>query len=125
VPHLLTDDLRQKRKEHANVTLSFIYAAKRDGWHYLVTDDKSWFGFNTSPRHIWTLLGDNVAIKPRFDIQSEKFIFTIIWNPTSFYVVDKLPNDTKTNSANFVTNILTPLEQVVFPRGRAPHQNDI
>jgi transposase len=56
------------------------------------------------------------------------FMFTVIWTPSGFYVVDRLPNDTKMNSAYFMTNILIPLipliplEQAVFPRGRAPHQ---
>jgi hypothetical protein len=31
VPHLLTDDLSQKRKEHARGVLSFLYATQRDG----------------------------------------------------------------------------------------------
>jgi hypothetical protein len=66
-----------------------------------------------------------VATKPRLDIESKKFLFTIIWNPAGFYVVDRLPNDTKMNSAYVVANIFTPLEQAVFPRGRAPHQNDL
>jgi hypothetical protein len=52
VPHLLNDDLRQKRKEHASVIVPFLYAAQRDGWHYLVTDDESWFFFNTLSRRI-------------------------------------------------------------------------
>jgi hypothetical protein len=30
VPHLLTDDLPQKRKEHASVMFPFLYAAQRD-----------------------------------------------------------------------------------------------
>jgi hypothetical protein len=51
-----------------------------------------------------------------------KFIFRIIWNPSGFYVVDRLSNDTKMNSAYFVTNILTPLEQAIFPRWRVSHQ---
>jgi hypothetical protein len=29
----------------------------------------------------------------------------------------------KMNSTHFVTNIFIPLEQAIFPRGRAPHQN--
>jgi hypothetical protein len=49
-------------------------------------------------------------------------MFTIIWNPTGFYVVYRLPNDTKMNSAYFVTNILTPLERAICPRGRALYQ---
>jgi hypothetical protein len=41
VPHLLTDDLPQKRKKHASAMLPFLDAAQRDGWHYLMTDDES------------------------------------------------------------------------------------
>jgi hypothetical protein len=50
------------------------------------------------------------------------FMFTIMWNPNGFYVVDRLPNDTRMNSTYFLTNVLIPLEEVIFPRGRAPHE---
>jgi hypothetical protein len=59
--------------------------------------------FNTLPRRMWTLSRDDVATKPRHDIQSKKFMFTIIWNPRGFYIVDRLPNDTKMNSVYFIT----------------------
>jgi hypothetical protein len=49
-------------------------------------------------------------------------MFTIIWNPTGFYVVDRLLNDTKMNSDYFVTNIVISLEQMIFPCRRAPHE---
>jgi histone-lysine N-methyltransferase SETMAR len=125
VPHLLTDDLRQKRKEHTSAMSPFLYTAQRDGWHHLVTGDESWFFLNISPRRMWTLSRDDVVTKPRLDIQSQKFMFTIIWNPSGFYVVDRLPNDTKMNRAYFVTNILIPLEQAIFRRRRAPHQKQL
>jgi hypothetical protein len=102
--------------------LPFLHAAERDDWHHLVTGDESWFFFNISPRRMWTLSRDSVVTKLRLDIRSKNFIFTIIWNPSGFYVVDRLLNDTKTNSAYFVTNILIPLEQAIFSGGRAPHQ---
>jgi hypothetical protein len=41
VLHLLTNDLREKRKEHARAMLPFLHAAERDGWHHIVTDDES------------------------------------------------------------------------------------
>jgi hypothetical protein len=71
---------------------------------------------------MWTLSRGNVATKPSLDIQSEKLLLTIIWNASAFYVVDRLPNDMKTNSAYFLTNLLTSLEQAIFPRGRALHE---
>jgi hypothetical protein len=49
-------------------------------------------------------------------------MFTIIWNPHGFYVVDKLLNDTKMNSDYFVTKILGPLKQAIFPGWKAAHQ---
>jgi hypothetical protein len=49
-------------------------------------------------------------------------MFTIMWNLSGFYVVDRLSNDTKMNSDYFVTNILIPLEQVIFPRRKTPYQ---
>jgi hypothetical protein len=42
-------------------------------------------------------------------------MFTIIWNPTGFYVVDILLNDIKMKSDYFVTNIFISLEQMIFP----------
>jgi hypothetical protein len=95
--------------------LQFLHAAERDGWNHSVTDDESWFFFDTSPRRMWTLSRDDVATKPRRQIQSKKFMFKIIWNPTGFYVIDRLPNDTKMNSDYFVTNIPISLEQMIFP----------
>jgi hypothetical protein len=41
VPHPLTDYLRQKRKDHTSTMFPFLFAARRDGWHHLVTRDKS------------------------------------------------------------------------------------
>jgi hypothetical protein len=102
--------------------LPFLHAAERGGWHHLVTDDESWFFFDTSPRRMWTLSRDNMATKPRQQIQSKKFMFTIIWNPTGFYVLDIFPNDTKMNSEYFVTNILISQEQMIFPCRRATHE---
>jgi hypothetical protein len=48
-------------------------------------------------------------------------MFTVIWNPLGFQVVDKLSIGTKMNSDSFITNILEPLEQKIFSNGRKPH----
>jgi hypothetical protein len=107
--------------EYAQAMLPILHAAERDGWHHLVTDNESWFILNISPRRMWTLSKDNVVTKSTLDIQSKTFMFMIIWNPSGFYVVDRLPNDTKMNSDYFMTNIFIAFEQAIFPRGRAPH----
>jgi hypothetical protein len=99
-----------------------LYDAERDDWHHLVTGDEFWFFFNTLSRRMWMLSRDDVVTRPRLDIQSKEFMFSIIWNPSDFYIVDRLLNHTKMNSAYFVTNIFIPLEQTIFSRGRASHE---
>jgi hypothetical protein len=113
VLHLLTDNSREKRKEHARALLPFWHAAERDGWHHFVTGNESWLFLNTSPRRMWTLSRDDVVTKSRIDIQSKKFMFIIIWNPSGFYIVDRFPNDTKMNSAYFMINILIRLISLI------------
>jgi hypothetical protein len=50
-------------------------------------------------------------------------MFPIIWTPSGFYVVDRPLNDTKMNNNYFVTNLFIPVKQIIFSRGRVPHQN--
>jgi hypothetical protein len=70
---------------------------------------------------MWILSRDDAATKPKHDVLTQKFMFTVIWNPLGFHVVDKLPTGTKINSDYFIANILEPLEQKIFPNGRKPH----
>jgi hypothetical protein len=71
VAHLMTHDLREKRKEYAKAILPFLHVIERDGWHHLVTSDESWLFLNPSAHRMWILSRDDVVIKPRFDIQSK------------------------------------------------------
>jgi hypothetical protein len=52
----------------------------------------------------------------------QKFMFRIIWNPSGFSIADRIPNDAKINSDYFVINILSLLDQAIFPRESDPHQ---
>jgi hypothetical protein len=56
---------------------------------------------------------------------AKKFMFTILWNPTGFYVVDRFSNDIKMNSDYFVTNIFIFLEQMILSCKRAPHEKGL
>jgi hypothetical protein len=58
---------------------------------------------------------------PKHDICTHKFVGTVAWNPRGFQVVEKRRTGTKMNSDYFITNILEPLKQKIFPNGRKPH----
>jgi hypothetical protein len=101
--------------------IPILAAAVHDGWYHLVTGDEFLFFWSYSPRRMWTLSRGDVATKPEHDFRTQQFMFTVIWNPLGFQVVDKLPTGTKMNSDYFITNILEPLERKIFPNGRKPH----
>jgi hypothetical protein len=74
-------------------------ASSHDWWYVMVF-------LNTSPSRMWILSRDDVVTKPRHDIQSKKFMLKSIWNPSGFYVVERLLNDPKKNNHYFVTHLL-------------------
>jgi hypothetical protein len=100
--------------------IPILTAAADDGWYYLVTGNESWFFLSYSPHRTWTLSRADVATKPEHAIRANKFMSTAIWNPLGFQAIDKLVIGTKMNSDYFITNILEPLEQKIFPNRRKP-----
>jgi hypothetical protein len=44
-----------------------------------------------------------------------------MWNPLGFQVIDKFPDGVAMNANYFTENILCPLEEKIFPEGRATH----
>jgi hypothetical protein len=41
VPHILTSELRAKRKEITGLVIPYLEAARKDGWRHLVTGDET------------------------------------------------------------------------------------
>jgi hypothetical protein len=121
VPYLLTPESREQRRADASEVIPILAAAGHDWWHHLGTGDESWFFLSYSPYRMWTLSRNDVATKPNHHLCTQKFMFTMSWNPLGFQVVDKLPTGTKMHNDYFITNILEPLEQKIFPNGRKPH----
>jgi hypothetical protein len=44
-----------------------------------------------------------------------------MWNPLGFHVVNKFPDGVTMNANYFTENILGPLEETIFPDGRAAY----
>jgi hypothetical protein len=98
-----------------------LLSAQKDGWQHLVTGYESWFFLSYSTCRMWTLRRDDVASKPRRQIQMTKFMFTIMWNPLRFHLIDKPPDGITMNANYFTENIIGLLEEKIFPDGRAAH----
>jgi hypothetical protein len=121
VPQLLTPELRERRCRYASEMTPLLIAAARDEWHYLVMGDESSFFWTYSHRRMWTLTTDDVAIKPKKNIQTKKLMSTIFWSPLGFPAVDELAAGAKMDNDYFITNVLAQVERKMFPDGRTPH----
>jgi transposase len=110
-PHLLTPELKEQRRRSAREMVPVLEAAAKDGWYHLVTRDESWFVVSYSPRRMWTVVRDEVVTKPRRDIQTAKFMFTVMWNPLGFHVIDKLVTGVRMNGESCATNTLSRFEE--------------
>jgi hypothetical protein len=100
----------------------FLHVGEHDSWHHLVTGDESRSFLNPSPRRMQTLSRDHMVTKPRLDIQSKNSYLRSCGIRAAPMLSIDCQMIAKMSSAYFITNILIPLEQVIFPRGRAPHQ---
>jgi hypothetical protein len=124
-PDFLTDDLRLKRKQAAREMIPYLEAVSRDGWQYFVTGHESWFFLDQSLHWMWCLARDAVSTVVRRDTHIQRFIFTIMWIPRRFQVVNQLSSDTKLDSDYFSTNMLASLREKYIPRDRAPHSKPL
>jgi hypothetical protein len=55
---------------------------------------------------MWILTGDYIATKPKHGIPTKKFMFTVMWNPLGFHIVERLPTGAEMNSDDFTPNII-------------------
>jgi hypothetical protein len=78
VLHLLTPELKEQRRTYATEITVLLLSAQKDDWHHLVTGNLSWFFLSYLPRQMLTLTRDDVTSKPRREIRTAKFMFTIM-----------------------------------------------
>ena len=98
--------------------LPVLEAAAENDWRYFATGDESWFFLQRAPKRMWTLEKADVLEKPRLTIQARKLMFTILWSPHGFHVVDSLPDGATMCSTYFTDIILAQTAAAFFPAGR-------
>jgi hypothetical protein len=121
VPHLVTDDLGLRRKRVAREMMPDLETASRDGWQHFVTGAELCSFLYQSPQRRRCFATDHIATIVKKDIHTQKFMFTITWNPRGHHVVNQLPNDTKMNDSYFTRDVLTALREEFIPRSQAGH----
>jgi hypothetical protein len=121
IPRQLNDYLKVRRVEECRQLLRTLEAAQREKFRPLVTGDESYFHLEYSHATKWCVCPNDAPPRVRTAIAYRKFIPTVIWGVTGFYVVDLVTTQRTFNSEYFVEQIMTPLVNKIYPGGRNPH----
>jgi hypothetical protein len=107
IPHILTPEIRNRRVEECKDLLEVLLSQQKLGWRDIYTGDESWFVLEYIPTKTWVLSRDDVTVIQNTTVQTQKFMFTIIWNTYHFPVVEILPLHTKFDTNYFIEHILS------------------
>lgn len=106
VPHELTCDMKEKRYKDSKLLLDYLMSESFNNFEFIITGDESWFYLDYSPRTLWTISNDNIPTRVEKCIGAKKYMLTIMWSKSRFYVVELLEPDQKFNSEYFIGKIL-------------------
>jgi transposase len=118
IPHHLNSEQKKKRVDLCSQMLIVLKHHQRKNWVHLVTGDQSWFYFKYIPNGMWTASHSSVLDYEKPSIQTEKYMFTIFWNPHGFHVIEMLDADVSFNAHYMVNTILTKLISNLYVDGR-------
>ena len=82
---------------------------EKNKWQFLYTGDESWFFYDNHVNKIWLADDEIVPTIPKRDMNAQKIMICIFWNPHGIIVIDGAERGTSINSTFFIDNILTPI----------------
>jgi hypothetical protein len=119
--HELTEQLRAERMKRCQDLVPLLERMEASNCYTIVTGDKSWFTFELQHSAKWSTSREDVPQRVRQQIGIRKYMLMVIWGVGGFHVVDLMSSQCSLDSQYFVDNIMVPLVEKVFPKGRNPH----
>lgn len=109
VPHVLNSSQKIYRMNDSKALINILKQAKKNGWHFILTGDESWFFYRTPGGIIWLPEGEKPPSTPRITREEPKIMITIFWNPDGPQIIDAFDSTDKFNSQYFIEHILDPI----------------
>jgi hypothetical protein len=109
VSHDLTDELRAKSVNKAKELFDLLDRQKWIGYHDILTGNESWFCQSHYSSSIWALSADEIPIRTRTTIQSEKVMLIVFLGLNAVAVKSWMERSNSLNSTYFKKHVLMPL----------------
>lgn len=84
IRHPLTENILSKLIETSKQLLAEMMMAKKKGFLFFVTGDRSWFDYEYRPRAQWVKPGKNPQTRANKSLLTVKIMITIFWNKLGF-----------------------------------------
>jgi hypothetical protein len=102
VPHLLSEDQIEIRKEFAEEMKSFLLSQREDEFKRIFTGDESWIWYDNSSKKMWIEKGEEAPERISKDIGSRKILLTVFFNGQRVWHISFLPQGETMNSDKFI-----------------------
>jgi hypothetical protein len=112
VPHVLTETLREDRLVRSIELLPILVQAKQTNWHFILTNDESWFFYYLENSRIWLSQDAKTPKVARRLINTPKIMVTVFWNPNGLYINRFLEISTSFNSTYSTNYVLNDIERL-------------
>jgi histone-lysine N-methyltransferase SETMAR len=99
-------------------SLPILKAHEKNDFQRFVTGDESWFILKFHHSTKWGVSQDDAPQKVKQQIETQKFMLTVICGIDGFHVVDLMTEQHSYNTQYFLNRILEPRLLAVFPGGR-------
>jgi hypothetical protein len=86
VPQVLTETLREDRLVRSIELLPILVRIEQTNWHFILTDDGSWFFYYIANFRIWLPPNAETPEVARQLTNIPKIIIMVFWNPSGLYV---------------------------------------
>ena len=109
IPHVLNFSQKMARVNDSKALIEILKKAKRNGWHFILTGDESWFFYRTPGGIMWLPEGEQPPSKARIAQGEPKIMVTIFWNPDGLQLIDACDSNDTFNSQYFIEHVLEPI----------------
>ena len=109
IPHELSLIQKNTRAHLCRELIPILERAKKNGYHFILTGDESWFYYTSKNKIVWLPKGAKPGSISRVMSDAPKVMVTIFWNPHGAHVVDALEPGQSFNAEYFINKILIPI----------------
>jgi hypothetical protein len=121
IPDQLTEQLRAQRTKKCQDLPPLLERMEANNVRNIVTGDESWFALELQDSAKGSTSREHGPQKVRQQIGTRKFMLAVMWGVDGFHVVDPMTSQRSVDSQYFVDNMMVPLVEKVFPKGRNRH----